>query len=155
MACPNEDANQPQTILLVEGNPGDVRLVKEASRDVGLIDHLHVVSTGSDALDFVNQGGEYADVSQPDLIILDWHLSGMTSEEVLEELNNDPDHSHIPIIVATGPLSEREIHKIYKKNANVCIPKPAGPDELENLIKTVHKFWFSTARLPDTNIKEE
>ena len=146
----NESASQPQTILLVEDNPGDARLVKEVCRDMGLTDILYTVSTGSDALDFVNQRGEYADSPQPDLIILDWHLVDMDSEAILAELDSDPDHDHIPVIVTSGSLSEREVQKVYETNANACIMKPARPDELEETIRAVEAFWLSTARLPSS-----
>lgn len=149
MAQSNTDVTQPQTVLLVEDNPGDARLVKEVCSDMGLDDLLHTVSTGSDALDFVNQRGEYTDVPQTDLIILDWHLPDMDGEVVLEELNSDPDTNHIPIIVITGSLSEQEVRKVYQKNANACITKPAGPDELEDTIRAVETFWLSSARLPN------
>lgn len=144
----NTDGSRSQTILLVEDNPGDARLVREICIDLGLIDYLHIVSTGSDALDFVNQRGEHADAPPTDLLILDWHLPNMSGEAILDELNSDPDTSHIPVIVTTGSLSEQEIHKAHEKHANACIPKPAGPDELEETIRAIERFWLSTARLP-------
>lgn len=153
MAQSNTDVSQPPTILLVEDNPGDARLVKEVCSNMGLADPLHTVSTGSDALDFVNQRGEYTDAPKTDLIILDWHLPNKDGEDVLEELNSDPDTNHIPIIVVTGLLSEQGILKAYKKNASACIPKPAGPEELKDIIRAIEMFWLSTARLP--NITDE
>lgn len=153
MVQSNPDVSRSHTILLVEDNPGDARLVKEICSDMGLVDLLHTVSAGSDALDFVNRRGEYTDVPQTDLIVLDWHLPDMDGGVVLEELNSDPDTTHIPIIVITGSLSEQEIRKAYEKNASACIPKPAGPDELEETIRAVEAFWLSTARLP--NITDE
>ena len=153
MAQSNTDVSQPRTILLVEDNPGDARLVKEVCSDMDLADLLYTVSTGSDALDFANQRDEYTDVPKTDLIILDWHLPNKNGEDVLEELNSDPDTNHIPVIVTTGSLSEQEIRKAYEMNASACIPKPAGPDELEDTIRAVETFWLSTARLP--NITDE
>lgn len=150
MAESNTNVRRSQTVLLVEDNPGDARLVREVCIDLGLIDYLRIVSTGSDALDFVNQRGEYADSPHTDLLILDWHLPNMSSEVVLDELNSDPDTSHIPVIVTTGSLSEQELHKAYEKGANACISKPAGPDELADTIRAIEKFWLSTARLPKT-----
>lgn len=155
MDRPNDDASQPHTILLVEDNPGDARLVKEICRDMGLADILHIVSTVSNALDFVNQRGEYTDAPRTDLVILDWHLPDRGGEGILDELNSDPDHDHIPVIVTTGSLPDREVHKAYKKNANACISKPAGPDELEETIRAFEAFWLSTARLPSIDIGEQ
>lgn len=144
----NRDGGQPDTVLLVEDNPGDARLVEEVCSDLGLADRLHIVSSGSDALGFVNQRGEYADVPRTDLIILDWHLPDKSGEDVLEELNSDSDHNHIPVIVITGSMSERELQEVYEKNANACIEKPPGPDGLEETIRAIKEFWLSTARLP-------
>ncbi len=151
MADSNGEADQPQTVLLVEDNPGDVRLIKEVCNDMGFGDILHIVTSGSDALDFVNQRGEYTDSPQTDLIILDWHLPGMDGEEVLEELNSSPDTNHIPVIVTTGSLSEQEVQRVYEKNANACIAKPPSPTELEDTIRAIEAFWLSTARLPSIN----
>ncbi|WP_312909727.1 response regulator [Natronosalvus caseinilyticus] len=148
MARSQEDVAQSRTILLVEDNLGDARLVEEVCSDLGFGDLLHIVSTGSDALDFVNQRGEYADVPRTDLIALDWHLPGMDGKKVLDQLNNNPAHIHIPIIVITGTLSEQEVREVYASNANACISKPAGPDELEETIRAFEAFWLSTARLP-------
>lgn len=151
MAQSGEDSSLPQTILLVEDNPGDARLVKEMCSDMGLSDLFHTVSTGSDALDFVNQRGEHADVPRTDLVVLDWHLSRMKGREVLEELNSNPVSNHIPVIVITGSLSESEVHEVYEKNANACITKPAGPDELKEIIQAFEAFWLSIARLPSSD----
>ena len=149
------DMNFPSTILLVEDNPGDARLVKEVSEDLGLEDLLSTVTTGSDALDFVNQRGEYTDAPSTNLIILDWHLPDMAGEVVLEELNSDPAHNHIPVIVTTGSVSEQEIRKIYKMGANACLMKPTGPEELKKIIQAFETFWLSVARLPraDTEVQ--
>lgn len=155
MGQPDTDVSQSQTLLLVEGNPGDARLVKEVCSDIGLADLLYTVSTGSDALDFVNQRGKYIDAPKTDLIILDWHLPNRDGEDVLEELSSDPDTNHIPVIVTTDSVPKQEIHKAYEMNANACIPKPAGPKELEDTIRAIETFWLSTVRLPHiTDMKQ-
>lgn len=148
MTHSDTEGDQPHTLLLIEDNPGDARLIKEAFSDSAVADKLHIVSTGSDALDFVHQRGEHSDAPLPDLILLDWHLPGMDSADVLAELNNDPDLDHIPVIILTGSQSEQEIRDSYKQNANACITKEANPAELEETLEAFEKFWFSAARLP-------
>ncbi|MCW8173019.1 response regulator [Natrialba swarupiae] len=141
------NASSPSSILLVEDNPGDARLVEEVSEDRGLADVLAIVTTGSDALDFVHQRGEYTDAPPTGLVILDWHLPGVTGETVLAELNSDPATDHIPVIVTTGTVSEREVRTIYEQNANACLTKPTDPEELEEIIRAFEAFWLSAARL--------
>ncbi|MFC6718113.1 response regulator [Natrialbaceae archaeon GCM10025810] len=155
MSQSSRNGSRPSTVLLVEGNPGDARLVEEVCRDMALEDRLHIVSSGSDALDFVNRRGEYADAPQTNLIILDWHLPNTEGEAVLEELNDDPAHTHLPVIVVSGLLSERELRRVYEMDANACITKPTGPDELEDVIRSIETFWLSTARLPGTDGKRQ
>ncbi len=135
------------TVLLVDDNPGDARLIREALSP-SLAEGLHVVHTGDQALDFVNQRSEYEDAPPPDVILLDWHLPCTTGEDVLAELNSDPQHDHIPIIVLTGSQSEAEIRSSYRQNANACITKDASPDELEETLRAFEEFWLSAARLP-------
>ena len=142
-----ESRIQSFTLLLVEDNPGDARLFREALSD-SLADSLYVVSTGEEALDFVNQRGEYEETPNPDFIFLDWHLPDMHGEDVLVELNDNPDYNHIPIIVLTGSQSVRETRRAYKQNANACLSKRASPDELEATLRAFENFWLSAARLP-------
>ncbi|RQG94591.1 response regulator [Natrarchaeobius chitinivorans] len=151
MADCNDDASRHRTILLVEDNPGDARLVEEICDDLNLSSVLHTVSTGSEALDFVNQRGEHSDVPPTDLVILDWHLSGLSAKEVVSELNDDPAHAHIPVIVVTGTVTEKQVREVYELNVNACLPRPDGPDELRTTIRAFKTFWLSTARLPYGN----
>ncbi|WP_339104913.1 response regulator [Haloterrigena salinisoli] len=146
-SCATPDSGHSQTLLLVEDNPGDARLIEEAFSPA-LADRLRVVSTGDEALDFVNQRGEYVDAQRPDLILLDWHLPGIDGGTVLAELNSDSNHRRIPVIVLTGSQSEQEVRDAYAKNANACITKTAEPDELEATLRVFENFWLSTVRLP-------
>ncbi|MCU4924433.1 response regulator [Halobacteria archaeon AArc-dxtr1] len=148
-------SSEVEQVLLVEANSGDARLVEEVCHEMGLGEVLHVVSTGSDALDAVTQRGDYADTPRPDLIILDWHLREMAGNEVLAKLKSDPAHKHIPVIVTTGSVSEREICDIYESNANACISKPAGPDELKATIRALEDFWLSAVTLPRSTDRTE
>lgn len=146
-SCATPDMIYSQTLLLVEDNPGDARLIEEAFSPA-LADRLRVVSTGDEALDFVNQRGEYVDARRPDLILLDWHLPGMDGGNVLAELNADSNHRRIPVIVLTGSESEQEVRDAYAKKANACINKTAEPDELEETLRVFENFWLSAVRLP-------
>lgn len=144
---PAPEAVHSPTLLLVEDNPGDARLIEEAFSPA-LTDRLHVVSMGEEAIDFVHQRGEYVDASRPDLILLDWHLPDMGGDEVLAELNANSNHDHIPVIVLTGTQSEQEVCDAYTKNANACINKTAELDELKETVRAFENFWFTAARLP-------
>ncbi|WP_290815382.1 response regulator [Halovivax sp.] len=144
---PPRRSSPARTLLLVEDNPGDARLIEEAFSPA-VAEGLRVVSNGDEALDFVNRRGEYEGARPPDLILLDWHLPGTDGEEVLAELNAHPNHGHVPVIVLTGSQSEREVRDSYVKNANACITKAADPDELEETLRAFEEFWLSAARLP-------
>lgn len=148
MVNSSADGSQSVNLLLVEDNPGDARLLKEAFSDPDLEDALSVVSSGDEALDYVYQRGEYTDAPQPDIILLDWNLPGKDGDEVLAELNDDPDLNHIPIIVLTGSQSEQDVRETYIQNVNACIQKEVGPDELKETIRAFEEFWLSAARLP-------
>ncbi|WP_222919900.1 response regulator [Natrinema sp. SYSU A 869] len=139
---------EPAQILLVEDNPGDVRLTKEAFKQGRIENDLHVVSNGAEALDFLSQREPYADVPRPDLVLLDLNLPGKDGEEVLEELKEDPALRSIPIIVLTSSRAEEDIVKSYELHANAYLTKPVDPDEFIETVRAFEKFWFSVVRLP-------
>ena len=139
---------EPAQILLVEDNPGDVRLTKEAFKQGRIENDLYVVSDGAEALDFLSQRSEYTDVPRPDLILLDLNLPGKDGEEVLEELKDDPSLRSIPVIVLTSSRAEEDIVKSYELHANAYLTKPVDPDEFIETVRAFEKFWFSVVRLP-------
>lgn len=139
---------EPAQILLVEDNPGDVRLTKEAFKQGRIENALHVVSDGTEALDFLSQRGEYADAPRPDLILLDLNLPGKDGEDVLEELKDDPALRSIPVIVLTSSRAEEDVVKSYELHANAYLTKPVDPDEFIETVRAFEKFWFSVVRLP-------
>lgn len=147
MADTDSEGNQSQ-FLLVEDNPGDARLVKETLKNRDRPITLHIVSTGEEALNFVRQRGEYTDVPEPEIILLDWHLPGRDGPEVVAELTTDPDYAHIPIIVLTGSQAEQDVLEAYKQHANACITKEPDPEALEETFRAVEHFWLTTAELP-------
>ncbi|MGQ3411877.1 response regulator [Natrinema versiforme] len=139
---------EPAQILLVEDNPGDVRLTKEAFKQGRIENDLHVVSDGTEALDFLSQRSGYADAPRPDLILLDLNLPGKDGEEVLEELKDDSALRSIPVIVLTSSRAEEDVVKSYELHANAYLTKPVDPDEFIETVRAFEKFWFSVVRLP-------
>lgn len=135
-------------VLLVEDNPGDVRLVEEAFREASGDSELHVVSDGEEALDFLHRRDSYADAPKPDLVLLDWNLPRTSGEHVLAELKDDPDLKHIPVTVLTGSQDDGDVVHSYRKHANACLRKAVEPDEFMEAIQVYTDFWLSTARLP-------
>ncbi|ELY93548.1 response regulator receiver protein [Natrialba chahannaoensis JCM 10990] len=135
-------------ILLVEDNPGDVRLTKEAFKQGRIENDLHVVSDGTEALEFLHQRNDYEDVPRPDLILLDLNLPRTDGEEVLEELKGDSELRSIPVIVLTSSRAEEDVAKSYELHANAYLTKPVDPDEFIETVRAFEKFWFSVVRLP-------
>ena len=148
MSKPERSRSEPAQILLVEDNPGDVRLTKEAFKQGRIENDLHVVSDGIEALAFLSQEVEYADAPRPDLILLDLNLPGKGGEEVLEELKEDPVLRSIPVIVLTSSRAEEDVVKSYELHANAYLTKPVDPDEFIQTVRAFEKFWFSVVRLP-------
>ncbi|WP_049922668.1 response regulator [Halopiger djelfimassiliensis] len=138
----------PAQILLVEDNPGDVRLTEEAFKQGRIENDLYVVSDGTEALEFLYRRGEYADAPRPDLILLDLNLPRTDGEEVLEELKEDSELRSIPVIVLTSSRAEEDVVRSYELHANAYLTKPVDPDEFIETVRAFEKFWFSVVRLP-------
>lgn len=137
------------TILLVEDNPGDVRLTKEAFKDGRIENTLYVATDGVEALDFLFQRGEYADAPRPDLVLLDLNLPRKNGEEILEEIRSDSKLTSLPVIILTSSAAENDVVKSYELHANAYMTKPVDPDEFIDTVRTLERFWFSIAQLPD------
>ena len=142
------DSGEPADILLVEDNPGDVRLTQEAFKEGQITNTLHVVTDGVEALDFLYQRGEHADAPRPDIILLDLNLPRKNGDEVLEEINDDPERSRIPVIILTSSEAEEDIIKSYDHCANAYLTKPVGPEEFIDVVRSFKSFWLSVVRLP-------
>ncbi|MFC6823525.1 response regulator [Halopelagius fulvigenes] len=139
---------EPIEVLLIEDNPGDVRLTKEAFKEGQVGTTLHVAADGVEALDFLYRREEYADAPRPDIILLDLNLPRKDGEEVLEEIQNDTDLSRIPVIVLTSSKTTEDITKFYELQANAYLVKPVEPDEFVELARALEEFWFRFAELP-------
>lgn len=138
----------PIDILLVEDNPGDVRLTQEAFRQASLANDLDVVRDGEAALDYLYQRGEHEDAPVPSLILLDLNLPKVDGLEVLEEIRDAPDLTSIPVIVLTSSEAEADIVRSYELHTNAYLTKPISPDEFVDLVRSFEDFWFTLVRLP-------
>ena len=138
----------PIEILLVEDNPGDVRLTREALKESKVINNLHVARDGIEALAFLRRQGEHAGAVKPDLILLDLNLPRKSGLEVLEEIKVDPKLRRIPVVVLTTSSAERDIVASYDLHANCFVTKPVDMDQFVEVVNSVEDFWFSIVRLP-------
>lgn len=138
-------------ILLVEDNPGDVRLTREAF-NAGQIDTtLHVVTDGVEALEFLRQHGDYTDAPEPDVVLLDLNLPRKDGDEVLAEIRDDPALKRIPVIVLTSSSAEEDVRKSYELQANAFLTKPVDPAKFVEVLESFEQFWISTARFPPSD----
>ncbi|MCU4744428.1 response regulator [Natronoglomus mannanivorans] len=126
----------PDTVLIVEDNPGDLRLIEEAFRAARLETTLHAVSTGEAALDFVYRRGEYVDAPEPDVILLDWNLPKMDGEDVLCELEDGL--AQIPVVVMTGAHAKETIAESETDRIDTYLTKPSDPTEYVDAIHSVY-----------------
>ncbi|WIV66271.1 response regulator [Natrialbaceae archaeon AArc-T1-2] len=143
-----QDGPDPVDILLVEDNPGDVRLTREAFKDGSIANNLHVVEDGVDALEFCHQRGDYVDAPRPAIILLDLNLPRKNGEEVLEEIRNDSNLQTIPVIVLTSSDAHDDVVRSYELCANAYLRKPVDPDGFIDAIRSLEEFWLSVVRLP-------
>lgn len=139
---------KPVEILLVEDNPGDVRLVKESLKDIKVLNNLRVAKDGQEALDFLHREGNHTEAPHPDLILLDLNLPKKDGREVLGEIKADKDLKRIPVVVLTTSKAEEDILKSYNLQANCYITKPVDFDEFVKVIKSIKDFWLTIVKLP-------
>ncbi len=135
-------------ILLVEDEPDDVRLTKEALKDGQIRNELHVVTDGVEAMDYVRQKGRYASVRRPDLILLDLNMPRKNGFEVLREVKTDPKLKLIPIVILSTSAADEDVAKTYGLNANCYISKPVDLDQFFRVIKGIEDFWLTIVKLP-------
>lgn len=145
----------PIEILLVEDNPGDVRLTKESFKEAKVRNKLHVVEDGVEAMAFLRQEGKYADAPRPDLILLDLNLPKKDGREVLGEIKTDEDLRRIPVVVLTVSKADEDILKAYNLNANCYITKPIGLNQFIKVVKTIEEFWLTIVKLPPKAVRDE
>ncbi|MFH1532081.1 MAG: response regulator [Pseudomonadota bacterium] len=143
----------PIEILLVEDNPGDVILTREALRSGKISNNLQVVEDGEQAMAYLRREGPYADAPRPDVILLDLNLPRKDGREVLGEVKSDHDLKHIPVVVLTTSQSEADVMETYGLHANCYLVKPVEYGPFLEVIRSFESFWLSVVRLPPNNHK--
>jgi len=139
----------PIDILLVEDNPGDARLAKEALKDSKLQNNLFIVDDGEEAMKFLLREKPYTDASRPDLILLDLNLPKKDGREVLKEIKEDENLKRIPVVILTMSKSEEDILKSYNLHANCFITKPIDLDQFIKVVQSIEEFWLTIVKLPN------
>ena len=142
------DEGTAMQVLLVEDNPGDVRLTREALKDAKMYINLHVAADGSEAMAFLKNEGEYTHVPRPDLILLDLNLPKKDGREVLKEIKESPELKSIPVVILTTSASDADISRSYILHANCYITKPVDLKGFLTVVKSIDNFWLSVVKLP-------
>jgi CheY-like chemotaxis protein len=145
---PLAEQGVPIEVLLVEDDPGDVLMTREAFEEHKVRNNLSVVSDGADALAFVRREGEFSGAPRPDLILLDLNLPKRDGREVLSEIKNDPDLREIPIVVLTTSSAEADILSSYRLHANAYVTKPVDFERFISAVKQIDDFFVSLVKLP-------
>jgi two-component system, chemotaxis family, response regulator Rcp1 len=140
---------RPVQILIVEDNPADARLVREVMRDSKVLNEIHWVPDGVEALAFLRAQGKYADAPRPNLIFLDLNMPRKDGREVLREVKSDEKLKRIPIVVMTSSQAEEDVARAYDQHANCYVRKPIDFDQFHLVVKTLENFWFATVELPN------
>jgi CheY-like chemotaxis protein len=135
-------------VLLIEDDPGDVLMTREAFDDAKVANNLYVVSDGEDALAFLRREGTHAEVPRPDLVLLDLNLPRVDGREVLEQIKNDPELRSIPVVVLTTSESEDDIVHSYSLHANAYVTKPVDFDRFHQVVRQIDDFFVSVVKLP-------
>jgi len=141
---------RPIDILLVEDNPADVRLTREALREAKVINSLHVVRDGMEALDFLHKRDRYANSPSPDLILLDLNLPKKDGREVLAEIKQNEKWKRIPVVVLTTSKAEEDIVRSYDLHANAYVTKPVDLMRFIEVMRVLEEFWLAVVTLPPT-----
>jgi two-component system, chemotaxis family, response regulator Rcp1 len=144
-----ESSLHPIEILLVEDNPGDSRLAKEALKESKLKNTLYIAEDGVEAMNFLYKIGKYSKVPRPDLIILDLNLPKKDGREVLAEIKNDDNLKRIPVVILTISKAEEDILKTYNLHANCYVTKPLDLDQFMKVVKSIEDFWLTIVKLPN------
>jgi len=144
----SELRGKPIEILLVEDNPGDVRLTMEALKEGKVVNNLHVVEDGVEAMAFLRQEGRYASKPRPSIVILDLNLPRKDGRETLAEIKADEGLKRIPVVVLTTSRAEEDIIKTYNLHANCFITKPVDLEKFIEIVQSIEDFWFTIVQLP-------
>lgn len=141
--------NKCKTIFLIEDNRADIRLIQEAFKSAGTPCEVSVARDGIEAMAYLRREGDFAEVEQPDLILLDLNMPRKDGREVLADIKADPALKHIPVVVLTTSRSEDDITKTYDLHVNCYISKSRNLAELFTIVQGIEEFWLKTAALPN------
>ncbi len=143
-----DNIGRPIEILLVEDNPGDVRLTREALKEGKVRNNMQVAVDGVDAVEYLKKEGKHSDAVTPDLILLDLNLPKMDGREVLEKIKEDPDLKRIPVVILTTSKAEEDIVISYNLHANCFITKPVDLEQFITVVQSIEDFWMTIVKLP-------
>ena len=141
-------AAPPVEILLVEDNPGDVRLTKEALKEGKVYNNLHWAKDGVEAMEFLRREGKHAKAPRPDIILLDLNLPKKDGREVLQVIKSDDLLKHIPVVVLTTSKAEEDVLRSYELHANCYVTKPVDLEKFMVVVKSIDVFWLTVVTLP-------
>ncbi len=144
----NSTAGKVINILLVEDNPGDIRLTQEVLKEGKIRNKLDVITDGEEAILYLKKSGKYQEAFTPDIILLDLNLPKKDGREVLAEIKTNPLLMRIPVIVLTTSSAEQDVMNMYAHHANCYITKPVDFNQFINVIKSIENFWLSIVKLP-------
>ncbi|MGH8740884.1 MAG: response regulator [Burkholderiales bacterium] len=140
--------NRPVEILLVEDNPGDERLTREALKEGKVYSNLHWVKDGVEAMEYLRREGRYQDAPRPDIILLDLNLPKKDGREVLQDIKNDDKLKRIPVVVLTTSKAEEDVLRTYNLHANCYVTKPVDLEKFIVVVKSIDVFWLTVVTLP-------
>jgi len=143
-----DSLGRPANFLLVEDNPGDVRLTQEALKSHKVQNNLHVVTDGEEAMAFLRKQGKYKGAARPDIILLDLNLPKKDGREVLAEIKSDPNLKTIPVVIISSSEAEQDVIKSYDLNANCYVTKPVNFDQFIKVVQSINEFWLTIVKLP-------
>lgn len=144
----DDEIGRPAEFLLVEDNPGDVRLTQEALRECKLRNNLSVVGDGVEALAFLRREGKYANAPRPDVILLDLNLPKKGGREVLAEIKADSSLRRIPVVIITSSEAEQDVLSSYDLHVNCYVNKPVDLDQFIKVVRSISTFWLTIVKLP-------
>ena len=141
-------SGSPIVVLLVEDDPGDVLMTREAFEDYKVRNELHVVNDGAEAMAFLRQEDTFTEAPRPDLVLLDLNLPRMDGREVLQAIKSDPDLASIPVVVLTTSEAEEDVLRSYSLHANAYVTKPVDFERFIEVVRQIDDFFVTVVRLP-------
>ena len=139
----------PVEILLVEDNPADVRLTKEALKEGKVYSNLHWAKDGVEALEFLRRQGKHTAAPRPDIVLLDLNLPKKDGRQVLHDIKNDENLKRIPVVILTTSKAEEDVLKSYNLHANCYVTKPVDLEKFIIVVKSIDMFWLTVVTLPN------